>query len=113
VINDVQVRLERKGYENAKQYYRLENYNAAVIAFQSFSENFPDSEYNEELSYLKFMAQYKYAEKSISIRQLERFREANQYYQDFIDNYPESEYIKEAERKYADSLEKITELAKN
>ncbi len=113
VINEVQERLERKGYENAKQYYRLENFNAAVIAFQSFSESFPDSKYNEELAYLKFMAQYQYAEKSISIRQLERYREANQYYQDFVDNYPESKYIKEAEKKYGDSLEKITELAKN
>ena len=112
VIDDVQVRLERKGYENAKQYYRMQKYNAAVVSFQSFSDNFPDSEYNEEISYLKFMAQYKYALNSIPSRQLERFREANKYYEQFVDQYPNSEYIRQAEKTYVDSLEKISEIAK-
>ena len=113
VIDNVQERLERKAYENAKQYYRMLKYNAAVISFKSFANNFPDSEYNEELAYLKFMAQYLYAENSIPSRQLERYREANEYYEEFIDKYPESSYIKEAEKKYVDSLEKISEIAKN
>ena len=86
VIDDVQVRLERKAYENAKQYYRLENHNAAVIAFESFSNDYPDSDYNEEIAYLKFMAQYQYAIRSIPARQLERFREANRYYEEFVED---------------------------
>ncbi|MEJ2005969.1 MAG: outer membrane protein assembly factor BamD [Cyclobacteriaceae bacterium] len=113
VIDEVQVRLEKKGYENAKQYYRMQKYNAAVVSFQSFSENFPDSEYNEELAYLKFMAQFKYADNSIPSKQLERYREANRYYEEFVDRYPESEYIRQAEKIYVDSLEKISEIAKN
>jgi len=113
VIDEVQVRMEKKGYENAKQYYRMQKYVAAVISFQSFSENFPDSDYNEELAFLKFMAQYKYAMNSIPVRQLERFREANQYYEEFVDRYPESKYIKEAEKTYVNSLERISEIAKN
>jgi outer membrane protein assembly factor BamD len=112
VIDDVQVRLERKGYENAKQYYRMQKYNAAVVSFQSFSDNFPDSEYNDEISYLKFMAQYKYALNSIPSRQLERFRQANKYYEEFVDQYPDSEYIRQAEKTYVDSLEKVSEIAK-
>jgi outer membrane protein assembly factor BamD len=111
VVNDIQEKLERKGYENAKQYYKLENYNAAVVAFESFSNNFPDSEYNEEIAYLRFIAQYQYALKSIYSRQLERFREANRFYLDFLDKYPNSKFLQDAEKQYRNSLEKVSDLA--
>ena len=58
------------------------------------------------------MAQYDLAGKSIRSKQLERYREANEYYLEFIDQYPDSEYLREAEKKYNNSLEKVTELAK-
>lgn len=112
VVNEIQEKLELKGFENAKQYFKLENYNAAVVAFESFSKNYPDSEYNEEVAYLKFIAQYQYALKSIYSRQLERFREANKYYLEFLDKYPESEFLRDAEKRYRDSLEKVSDLAK-
>ena len=112
VIDDIQEKLEKKSYENAKQYYKLERHKAAVVAFESFKNNFPDSEYNEEVAFLKFMAQYELAEQSISSKQLERYREANEFYIDFIDNYPDSEFLREAEKKYANSLEQTNELAK-
>jgi outer membrane protein assembly factor BamD len=110
VIDDIQRRLERKGYENAKQYYRMQNWNAAVIAFDSFANSFPDSGYNEEVLYLKFISQYQYAMQSISTKQIERFKEANEYYQEFVDSYPESSFLKDAEKTYAKSLEELTEL---
>lgn len=113
VIDELQVKLERKGYENAKQYYKLERWSAAVVALESFENNYPDSKYNEEVSYLKFMAQYNYAEKSISTRQLERFKLANEYYLEFIDTYPDSPYLQEADKKYGNSLARVNELAKN
>ncbi len=112
VIDDIQQKLERKGYENSKQYYKMERYDAAVIAFKSFTRDFPDSQYNEEINFLKFMAQYKWAEKSIFSKQLERYKTANEYYIEFIDKYPTSSYLNEAEKKYGNSLTKINELAK-
>lgn len=112
VIDDIQQKLERKGYENAKQYYKLERYDAAVIAFDSFSNDFPDSEFNEEIAFLKFMAQYNWAEKSITSKQLERYQLAREYYIEFIDRFPTSQYLNEAEKRYGNSLNKINELAK-
>ncbi|UII21426.1 outer membrane protein assembly factor BamD [Fulvivirga ligni] len=112
VIDDIQQKLEKKAYENAKQYYKVYKYKAAVVAFDSFKNDFPDSQFNEEAAFLKFMAQYELAEKSIYSKQLERYQEANQFYLEFVDSYPASEYLKEAEKKYADSLEKSTKLAK-
>jgi len=112
VIDELQQKLEKKGYNNAKQYYKLERYNAAVVAFETFKNDFPDSQFNEEVAYLKFMAQFNYAEKSIRSKQLERFRLANDYYIEFIDTYPNSKYLKEAEKEYGNSLQRVNELAK-
>jgi outer membrane protein assembly factor BamD len=112
VINEIQVKLEKKSYQNAKQYYRLELFKAAVVAFESFADDYPDSEYNEEVAFLKFMAQFKLASKSIYSKQLDRYRISNEYYINFLDAYPNSEYLKEAEDKYADSLSKVNQLAK-
>ncbi len=112
VIDDIQQKLEKKGYENAKQYFKLERYDAAVIAFNSFNKDYPDSQYNEEINYLKFVAQHNWAEKSIRSKQEERFKQAKEYYISFIDRYPNSEYLKQAEKKYENSLNKINELAK-
>ena len=100
-----------KGFENAKQSYRMQNWNAAVIAFDSFASSYPDSKYNEEVLYLKFMAQYQYAMQSISVRQIERFQEANEFYKEFIDRYPESSFLRDAEKTYAKSLEEINDLS--
>lgn len=113
VINEIQEKLERKAYENAKQYYKLERYKASVIAFESFANDYPDSDHNEEIAYLKFLAMYKLAEKSIFTKQEERYRQANEYYLEFLDSYPASGYLKEADKKYGDSLNKLNQLAKN
>ncbi|MBL3656335.1 outer membrane protein assembly factor BamD [Fulvivirga sediminis] len=112
VIDDIQRKLELKAYENAKLYYKIEKYKAAVVAFETFKNDFPDSKFNEEVAYMKFMAQYELADRSVYSKQLERYQEANTYYLEFIDLYPQSEFIKDAEKKYANSLKKTTELAK-
>ncbi len=112
VINEIQVKLEAKAYENSKQYYKLEYFKAAVVAFESFANDFPDSEFNEEISYLKFMAQYRLAVKSIFSKQEERFKKANEFYLELLDRYPNSAYLKDADKKYGDSLNKLNQLAK-
>ena len=42
VISVSQQKLERKGFENARQYMKLKMFGAAVIAFDDFKKNFPD-----------------------------------------------------------------------
>ena len=113
VINEIQQKLERKAYENSKQYYKLEFFKAAVVAFESFANDYPDSEHNEEIAYLKFMAMYRLAEVSVFSKQKERYSKANEYYIEFLDAYPNSEYLKDADKKYGDSLDKLNQLAKN
>ena len=113
IINQLQYKLETKAYENAKQYFKIRIWKSALIAFDNFNNDFPDSRLNEEINYLKIVAQYNLAEQSISSKQRERYESTLEYYQEFIDAYPSSEYLKDAERLYSASLDKISKIARS
>jgi outer membrane protein assembly factor BamD len=113
VIAASQIKLETKGFENAKLYLKLKYYQAAVVSFDNFKKNFPDSKFMEELTFLKIEAQYKLAQQSISSKQKERFAATVEYYKELVDNYPKSEFLKEAERYYTGSLDQLNKLKTN
>jgi outer membrane protein assembly factor BamD len=110
VILSTQQKLEKKGFENARQYYRMKLYTAAVVALNNFKENFPDSKYIEEAYYLVILAEFKMAEQSVMAKQSERYRAVVDHYQEFLDRYPDSSFLKDAEKLYAESLEKVNSL---
>ncbi|MFP4091111.1 MAG: outer membrane protein assembly factor BamD [Cyclobacteriaceae bacterium] len=107
ILDELRGKLELKAYNAALLYYKLERYEAAIIAFDNFSKEFPDSELNEALSYWKVAAQFRLAEQSIQTKQQERYYTAIEYYQAFIDKYPESNFVREAESIYEICLNKI------
>ena len=107
VLSETRNKLEKKAYDNALLYYQLSQYKAAIIAFNNFQRDFPDSDYNEEISYQKLAAQFKLAEQSIKARQKERYYTTIEYYQSFVDRYPESKFVQEAESIYETCLTKI------
>ena len=110
VITTCETKLEKKGFDNAKQYIRLKYYQAAVISFENFKKDYPDSKFQEEATYLKVQAQYKLAQQSIRSKQLDRYSSAVQYYKELADGYPNSSYLKEAEHYYTSSLAEINKL---
>ncbi len=113
VITASQLKLETKGYENAKQYLKIKSYKASIIAFDNFKKTFPDSKHLEEFAYLKVVAEYKFAHQSFQKLQLERFSHVVALYQELVDNFPNSTYLKEAQSMYTDSLNQINKLKTN
>lgn len=107
VINSTQVKLEEKGFENARQYYKMKYYTAAIVSMNNFKQDFPDSKYIEQAYYIVLQAEYKLAEQSIRSKQQERYRAVVDHYKEFLDRYPESGYLKDAEKLYAESLDKV------
>jgi outer membrane protein assembly factor BamD len=107
VINTSQTKLEKKGFENAYQYYRMRLYKAAIVALNNFKSNYPDSKYLEQAYYLVVDSEYRLALQSISSKQPERFREVVNHYQEFLERYPESTFLRDAEKIYAESLDKV------
>lgn len=113
IINDLQSKLEKKSYENAKQYYKLGIYKSAIIAFDNFRKDYPSSNFNEEISYLKVQAQYELATNSIFSKQEERFKQTIEFYHNFVERYPNSEYLKDLKDIYEDSMSQLNKLAEN
>jgi outer membrane protein assembly factor BamD len=96
--NDIYVilsrRLEKKYFEISKQYLDLEKYNAAIVSFDNFLEDFPGTIYKEETLYLKFKASFELGIKSVESKKEERIKNALSYYKKFLKVYPESKFIK-------------------
>jgi outer membrane protein assembly factor BamD len=110
VILSTQVKLERKGFENARQYYKMKQYKAAIVALNNFKENFPDSKYVEEAYYLVILSEYRLAQQSFLSLQPGRYRTVVDHYKEFLDRYPDSSFLRDAEKLYAESLDKVNSL---
>jgi outer membrane protein assembly factor BamD len=116
-ILELRAKLERKAYEKAKLYFKVSDYNpmslkSAVISIDNFRKDFPDSRYNEELSYLKVGAQFSLAENSFDFKQKERYADVVKFYQELIDKYPQGSYVRDAEKMYASSQRQLEIFAK-
>ena len=108
ILAEMRRKLERKAFENALLYYKLSQYNAAIIALDNFQKDYPDSDLNEKASYWKLAAQFELAEQSVQAKQRERYYTAIEFYQSFIDKYPKSSFVSEAESIYETCTAKIS-----
>ncbi len=106
-IDELQVKLELKAYDNSKLYYKLKRYKAAIVAFDNFVKDYPDSKYREEIGFLSIKAIFDLAEISITSKQEERYRETVEKYEKYIDRFPKGSYIIEAEDIYAKSIKQL------
>ncbi len=116
-LKDLRHRLEQKAYEKAKLYYKtsgvtIANFKAAVVAIDNFQKDFPDSEYIEELSFLKVQSQYDLASVSFENKQKERFTDALKFQEEFVDKFPKSKYLKQAEKIYEGSTKGLEKAVK-
>ncbi|WP_347159790.1 outer membrane protein assembly factor BamD [Pontibacter chitinilyticus] len=112
MIENLNVKLDRKSYDNAKLYYQIRYYRSAVVAFNNFIKEHASSPYSEEASFLRLDAQYRFATESVASKQQERYQEAIDYYQSFIDQYPESKYKRNAEQIYDNALAELQKVKK-
>ena len=95
--DELNERIEKKSFESAKLYYKVEDYKAAAYALKNVLRDNPDNRYREEIMYYVVAANYKYAVNSISYRQRERFLSVIDSYYNFVSEFPESKYMNEVE----------------
>lgn len=95
MLEDLNARLDKKAYENAKIYYTMEDYKSARVALKNVLKDDADNIYREDILYYTAMASYKYAFLSVSAKQRERYLVFEDDYFNFIGEYPESHYRKE------------------
>ena len=92
MIKDLNDRLDRKAYEGAKLYYRMEDYLAARVALKNVLKDDAENIYREDILYYIAMSSYKYAELSVKAKQRERYLQFMDDYLNFMSEYPDSKY---------------------
>ena len=101
MLEELGERLDRKAYEAAKLYYKMEDYLASHVAFRNVLKDDAENMYREDILYYIAMSSYKYAYLSVPSKQKERYLTFVDDYFNFIGELPESHYRKELDAIYA------------
>jgi outer membrane protein assembly factor BamD len=108
LMDKLRDKLETKAYNTCKLYYRMEDYQAAIASFENLMDEYPDTDYKEEILYYITMAYFDYAEKSIFKKRSERYEKAVEAYNNLLYLFPESEYLKDAKTANDNALEYLS-----
>jgi outer membrane protein assembly factor BamD len=95
MISELQDKLVEKSYLNAKLYYDMKQYKAAVVALNNSLKEYANTKYREKMMYLKLNSLYNYAELSQANKQRERYQATLDDYYSFMEEYPKSAYAKD------------------
>lgn len=104
MMADLMERLDKKSYESAKLYYRIEDYQAAHYALKNVLRDNADNIYRKDVLYFTAMASYKYAVHSVKEKQKERYLTFIDDYYNYIGEYPDAAERKELDALYAKAL---------
>ena len=100
MLEELNGRLDKKAYEAAKLYYKMEDYLASRIAFRNVLKDDSENIYREDILYYIAMSSYKYASLSVPSKQRERYLTFVDDYLNFIGELPDSHYRKELDALY-------------
>lgn len=100
MLVELNERLDRKAYEGAKLYYKMEDYLASRVAFKNVLKDDAENIYREDILYYIAMSAYKYAHQSVPQKQKERYLAFVDDYLNFIGELPDSPYRKELDSVY-------------
>lgn len=106
MLEDLEWRLDKKAFENARIYYKMEDYKAARVALRNVLKDDADNQFREDILYYTAMSSYKYANLSVPAKQRERFLVFEDDYLNFIGEYPESKYRAELDRLHEKVIKK-------
>ena len=87
-------KLTYKDYTIVKMYSKTEQFHAAVSSSLTFMEDYPKSEYLEEISYILVKNSYLLSKNSVISKKMERIEDTFERYRTFVVQFPESEYQK-------------------
>lgn len=97
LVTELQVKLEKKVYEIAKQYHHTEDYKAAIVSFDNFLADYPGSTFREDALYYKFDSAYKLAINSYRVLMEDRLNTAEEYYRNYLKYFPNGKYKEQIE----------------
>lgn len=100
MLTELGERLDKKAYESAKLYYKMEDYLASRVAFVNVLKDDAENMYREDILYYIAMSSFNYARLSVPEKQKERYLTFIDDYFNFIGELPDSQYRKELDGLY-------------
>jgi len=96
LIDELHGKLEKKAFNIAMLYYRMDDYKATIISLNNLLKEFPDTKEREKVLYSLLDAKYKYAINSVPEKRKERFENALEAYHVISSEYPSGAFALQA-----------------
>lgn len=112
LVRELRTKLEKKDFEIAKQYNRIQDYKAAIKSFDNFLSNYPGTPFREDAMYYKMLSSYNLAVNSIYARMEERLNHTKDAYNILKRYYPDTKYTKETEKMIVVVEEELQQFSK-
>lgn len=91
-------KIEKKVFENAKQYNTISDYKSAMVALDNFIIDYPGTPYKEDALFYKFDSAYQLAVNSIPSKMEERLNIAKIAYANLIKFKADTQYKKKSDQ---------------
>ena len=97
VLKGLREKLEKKTYENAKQYNSISDFQSALVAFDNFIADFPGTPYKEKALYFKLDSAFQLAINSVPTKKQERLANAKTAHTSLMKFNSNTEYKQKAD----------------
>lgn len=97
VVKTLREKIEKKSFENAREYNKISDYKSALVALDNFIADFPGTPFKEAALYYKLDSAYKLAINSIPSKMEERLNNSKVFYNNLIKFNPNTTYKSEAD----------------
>jgi len=101
IVKNLNEKLERKVFENAKGYNTISDYKSAIVALDNFIADYPGTPFKEEALFYKFDSAYQLGINSVPAKMEERLNVAKVAYANLIKYKAETKYKKQADEMFA------------
>lgn len=112
LIDELSYKLEYKAYENARQYYKMLEYKAAIISFENVLNDYPSTKLRPKIEHLLLRAKTRIAIDSKFELKKDRLESAIAYTYQIERDYPNTDMAKDAQKARASLESEKTQFEK-
>lgn len=97
VLRELNEKIEKKVYENAKGYHTIMDYKSAMVALDNFIADYPGTSFKEDALFYKYDSAYQLAINSVPSKMEERLNISKTAYYSLIKYKPDTKHKKIAD----------------
>ncbi len=96
IIVELRKVLQKKSFENAYLYFKIEDYRAAILSFKNTIKFYPDVENRDEIEFLIVKSAYLYAKNSVDEEKITRYEMVFKYFNEYYKKNTKSAFYEQA-----------------